>query len=455
MTLATRLFIGILPTIALAITFVGYLAYISATAEIDHVYDAQLISDANTMWVMLNQRLKNFTSDKKSVFPDPDFHMGNQLRFNDDADDDAEAHILRVWKGDKLALMSQKAFPETTPAFREGFSDLLFMGQIWRVYALPIPDTDVTLEVAENTKLRSNLVYKILFNIVIPLIVLVPLIGALTWMIIHNGLKQLRELTWEIRSRGTGNLTQVDIHGLPRDMLPLKNSLNQLLSELERSLKAERHFTDLAAHQLRTPQSSMKLLIQMIGAADTEEERLQLIDKLSQSSERAIHVIEQILRLTRVRQQSLHIENFIIQDMIDSIVADFGINLSIKKITVENNNNKRSVLWIDRFLLELIITNILDNAIKYCPNGGRIKIEICDKKKSHWKVSITDTGPGIPVQQHRTVFLPFNRLDAKKAPGSGLGMTIVADAAARLGIIVELSTPLSGVGLQVDLLIPR
>lgn len=455
MTLAARLLLRILPTIALAILVVGYLAYRSATAEIDHVYDAQLISDANTMWTMLSQKIQGETSNAPIVLPDLDFRMGDQLRFNDAADDAATAHMFRAWKNGRLAVTSRQAMPANISVLPAGFSTRSFEGQVWRIYALPIPDTEIVLEVAEKLTLRSDLIYEILGNIVLPLIVLLPLIGILTWMVIRNGLKQLRKLSREIRQRGTRNLSPVEVDGLPKDVAPLKYSINQLLLDLERSLSAERHFTDLAAHQLRTPQSSIKLLLQMLKSAENEKEREHLADQLLLSNERSIHVIEQILRLTRVRQQTLQVEDVVLQDMIDTIVADFGIILSARRFIVDNPGTLRSVVRTDRILLGLIITNVLDNAIKYSPDGGRLKINISDEENATWKVSISDTGPGIPVEQRESVFRPFNRLDVVVRPGTGLGLAIVADAAVRLDVRINLSTPAWGTGLQVDLFIPK
>jgi len=111
-----------------------------------------------------------------------------------------------------------------------------------------------------------------MLNLFFPLLVLVPIIGFLMWIGINSSLRTIHDLVRQIRTRSPDDLSAIPTDPLSRDLLPLGRSINQLLGKLGHSLTLERRFSDLAAHQLRTPQASVKLLLQMLRDADDEAE---------------------------------------------------------------------------------------------------------------------------------------------------------------------------------------
>lgn len=453
MTLTQRLFLRILPTLIIAIAVVGFFAYRSATREIDNIYDAQLINDANVLWSLMQHPLTRPDTKPTIQVPDLDFNMDNQLALNEDADDYADAHSFRAWKGEVLAFASSNAFPAGLDRFRAGFSDTLYNGARWRIYSLPIPDTDISIEVAEEINLREGLVENILLNLAFPLVVLIPVIAVIIWFAINNGLINMRELVSQIRMRTPDDLSIIATNGLPRDLAPLVHSLNNLLRKLGRSLTMERRFSDLAAHQLRTPQAGIKLLLQLFDRADSEDERRALLQDLVVSNERAMHLIEQLLRLARVSHQPLQLEPLPLREVAAASLADFGVLLNSRGFDVELTGAADASVLTDRALLRVMIDNLLDNAIKYSPDAGKIEVRI-EPSPRGWRFSIMDSGPGIPPEQQDTAFQRFNRLDASVSEGAGLGLPIVADIGNRLEIGITLGIPGWGRGLRVDLDIP-
>lgn len=451
MTLSERLFLRILPTLIITILLVGMLAYVSATREIKNIYDAELINDANTLWVLLKKPLARERHRPTIQVPDLDFNMDNQLALNEDADDYADAHAFRVWKEGELLMVSSNSFSPSVPPFRTGFSDFSTSKDVWRVYTLPIPNTDIVIEVAEKQDLRESLVEKIIFNLSIPLIVLVPVIAVLVWLFITNGLSHIRDLVRQIRSRTPDDLSEIATRGLPRDLVPLVHSLNQFLEKLRVSLTLERRFSDLAAHQLRTPQAGIKLLLQLLERADSEAERQALIGDLVASNERAMHLIEQMLNLARVSHQPMSLEDTNLFDFCATSLASFGPLLNDRGFQVALVGDETLTLPTDMLLLRMMIDNIIDNAMKYSPDGGRIDVEVSylDERLC---ISVSDSGPGIPVEHRQAVFQQFHRLDTLDQKGTGLGLAIVAAIATRLSIEIELRKPAWGQGLRVDLL---
>ena len=453
MTLSQRLFWRILPTLMATILIVGALAYRSATREIENIYDAELINDANTLWILLKGHLENNAFPVPAEVPDIDFSMGNQLALNQDADDYADAHAFRSWKGGVLAMVSSNSFPASVPPFSVGFADYIHANEKWRVYSLSIAQTGIIVEVAEKVALRKGLVGNILLDIALPLLVLVPVIAFLAWLVINNGLSHIRGLVRQIRSRTPDDLSILATNNMPSDLLPLVRSLNQFMQKLDTSLTLERRFADLAAHQLRTPQAGIKLLLQMLENATDEEERRQLMKDLVASNERAMHLIAQLLHLARVSHQPLRLEMVNLYEIAAASLADVGVILGNRGFDVELVGNDVAQVKADRLLLRLLIDNLIDNAVKYSPDGGEIRMEIAPAGDD-WRLTIDDRGPGIPEDQREAVFLKFHQASATYQGGAGLGLSIVAEIAKRLNIQIGLSTPSWGHGLRVELVLP-
>lgn len=453
-TLTRKLFFRIAPTILITIAVIGAFAFRSATREINNIYDAQLINDANVLWTLLEREVQKPGIHKSKQVNDIDLAMGNQLAINEDADDYADAHMFRAWKEGEIRVFSSTAFPKTIPEQPAGFTDLTYKGEAWRVYSLPIPQTTIVVEIGEKQALRRTLVSNILLNLSFPLLVLFPLIAVLIWFGIKNGLSTIHGLVRQIRSRSPDDLSVIPLDTLPRDLSPLGRSINQLLDKLDRSLTAERRFADHAAHQLRTPQASLKLLLQMLAKAESEQERKIIVGDLVASNEKAMHLIEQLLRAARVSHQPMQLKSVSLYNAVASVIAEFGSIIHQKKLDVSLHGDESAQVNADEPLLRLMIANLVDNAIKYSPVGGAIEASITPKNES-WLLSISDSGPGIGAQHREAVFQRFYRVDTPHAEGSGLGLAIVADIIDRFSATIALNAAGSGRGLSVDVLMPR
>ncbi|MDQ0559214.1 two-component system OmpR family sensor kinase/two-component system sensor histidine kinase QseC [Rhizobium mesoamericanum] len=453
-TLTRKLFLRIAPVVVVTILVVGAFAFKSATREINNIYDAQLINDANVLWGLLHNRLQHWPEHTPQQVDDIDFNMDNQLAFNEDADDYADAHMFRAWVDGKIIFYSSTAFLSDVPYQKAGFSDLSYRGENWRLYSLPIPASGIVMEVGEKMSLRQTLVSNILLNLFFPLLVLVPVIGFLIWLGIHNGLRTIHGLVHQIRIRSPDDLSAIAVKDLPRDLLPLGRSINQLLEKLGRSLTLERRFSDLAAHQLRTPQASVKLLLQMLASTDNQQEQKAIISDLVTSNNRATHLIEQLLRLARVSHHPLNPIPVPLYHMLASMLADFGKIINSRNLDVSLEGPESAQTRTDESLLQMMISNLLDNAIKYTPVSGKIEV-VLSSESAFWLISISDSGPGIPPEEREAVFNRFYRLDTLNAEGAGLGLAIVADTADRLAASVKLSAPSYGSGLRVELRLPK
>ncbi|WP_421445917.1 sensor histidine kinase [Agrobacterium tumefaciens] len=452
-TLARKLYLRIVPVIAVAIVVIGVFAFNSATREIDNIYDAQLINDANVLWGLLRHRLEDPSRKGPHQIDDIDLNMDNQLALNEDADDYADAHMFRGWVDGRIVIYSSTAFLADVPTRAVGFSNLSYKGEGWRVYSLAIPNTTIVLEVGQKDALRATLVNNILLNLSFPLLILLPIIGFLIWIGINSSLRTIHDLVRQIRTRSPDDLSAIPIERLSRDLVPLGRSINQLLGKLGHSLTLERRFSDLAAHQLRTPQASVKLLLQMLRSADSEAERQQLVAALVESNDRASYLIEQLLRLARVSHHPLRVEKVPLYHLTASVLAEFGTLIHNRNLDVSLEGDEDLEVETDGSLLRTIISNLIDNAVKYSFVGGRVAVFVT-KETSFCRLSISDTGPGIPLEEQATVFKRFYRIDTLHTEGAGLGLAIVADIGERLDVKIKMAKPDWGNGLKIDLHIP-
>lgn len=448
-TLSRTLFWRITPTIIVTIAVIGGFAFLSTTREIDSMYDAQLLNNANVLWSLLEDEFREEGADTPKKIQDIELDLPTTLMANDDADEYANARMFRIWRSDKVMMFADTSLPDSVPQQPAGFSYVTYEHESWRIFSLPIAKTPFTIEVGEKVSLRDALVENILLDLFGPLLVLIPIVGALVWLGITNGLGTIRSLVEQIRTRSPEDLSAIALEHLPRDLFPLGKSINQLLSKLESSLTAERRFADYAAHQLRTPLTGLKLQLQMLAKADHEDERAGLITDLTLSIDRSTRLIEQLLRAARISHQPITWQTVNLYQATASVLAQMGHIATQKHIDLSLEGHEQALTHADEPMLHLMISNLVENAIKYTPVAGSVHVTIREAE-AHWCLCIIDTGPGIAASERDAVFHRFYRAGNSGHEGVGLGLSIVADILERLSGSITLSTPDSGQGLQVE-----
>ena len=453
-TLTRKLFFRIAPTILVTIAVIGLFAYRSAKREINYVYDAQLINDASVLWALVEDEFHEAGSDETKKLPSIDLDFNNQHAASKEADEYASARMFRIWVSGKIMMFSDTALPATISQQSVGFSEVEYNHETWRIYTQAVPNSAVTIEVGEKRALRNKLVANILLQLSFSLLILVPAVGLLIWLGIKSGLGTIRTLVREIRSRSPDDLSSIPVDDLPRDLSPLGKSINQLLAKLEHSLTAERRFSDHAAHQLRTPLAGLKLQLQMLAKEDDERERMALIGDLTRSTNRATHLVEQLLRAARVSHQPVNMKALPLYHIAASVIAEVAKVAAQKQLDISLEGQEEANVRADELLMKLMIGNLLDNAIKYTPISGKIRISLLPRD-GMWCLTISDTGPGISESEREAVFHRFYRAANPVTDGAGLGLAIVGEIIDRLSATIALKTPENGQGLRVEVLLPK
>jgi len=438
-SITRRLLIGAgLPLIALLIA-IGTVGYNSARFEIDEVYDAQLVTAANFLRYYSTDM---HTPQHTGIEPDvPNLTPGSRLGLAEYT----RWRRFRVWRGGHLILASENGLTTDAP-LPPGYHNIRDAGGTWRFFTLSVPEAQVVIEAGENIKARQELINSIFWGLILPMTLALPLIALVIWRGIVWGLKDLRGFAASVRERSAENLTPIDTQAAPSELQTLATSINGLLQTIAGSLEQERLFTDNAAHELRTPLAAVKTQTEVVAGARTARERAAALAELQKGVDRAARLMDQLLTLARLRHTAWLASELNMRAAVEQAVRDVYLEAETRGTGFNITGDASLAIHANPVLFGIIMRNLLDNAIKYAPEGSDIDIHL-----RPGALELRDRGPGIPEAEREKVFLRFYRLKGTRAPGSGLGLAIVRIAAGQLGCDVELFTPPDGSGLGIRL----
>jgi two-component system sensor histidine kinase QseC len=365
--------------------------------------------------------------------------------------------FFQVWSNDgKLQLDSSNSSSESLVNAQDGFSDREIQKHNWRVYAHRDETTGAKIIVAELYDIRNKLADDITGSNARILLVTYPLFGILVWVIIGLALRSITRVTNEISNRASTYLEPVDANNIPIEIKPLVIELNQLFIRLKLAFERNKRFAADAAHELRTPLAALKTQAQVALKADKQEDRSKALIKVLQGVDRSSHMVAQLLTLSRLGQEEglSDIRPVDLHKLASEVLAYLVPVALEKNIEIELAPPPHSpLLFGNEIILSVLIRNIVDNAIRYTPRGGEVKVRIFnDVQKIILRV--TDSGPGIPLELRERVFERFFRILGTTASGSGLGLAIVHQITELHHGQISLGVPQNGIGLQFDVVFP-
>lgn len=363
-------------------------------------------------------------------------------------------YYFQLWnnKG-KLLLSSTNPRDLNLAKVPEGFSDLYFPnGTRWRVFRIFDPDDKVNYIVGEQYTVRDELLHKIALNNVYIMLVCLPISMLLIWIIVGTGFKSLRRITDDIRDRVPSYLQPVDIQEIPIEIRPLIQELNNLFGRLQEAFEREKRFASDAAHELRTPLAAMKTQIQIALKSSMPLEREALLTDMIPIVDRITHIVQQLLVLSRLVPEAASvydISDINLSKTVANVIAELVPLALTKNIDIGLEAPSSALIKGNLTSISMLIRNLVENAINYTPEKGKVHVEIIDDSQ-HIIFKITDTGQGIPKALRERVFERFYRIIGNDAPGSGLGLSIVRQIADIHHATVTLSAPKIGTGLIVE-----
>jgi two-component system OmpR family sensor kinase len=361
--------------------------------------------------------------------------------------------VTQIWDRDGvLVYWSQPGMGLPVPA-TEGYSTIRHDGRDWRVYTL-VQGTHA-LQVAQAQDERAAIATQTALRTLVPFLALIPFFGVLIWVGVGRGLEPLDAMSKAVSTRRPNALAPLPERALPDELQPLAASLNGLLERLSDALASQRRFTADAAHELRTPLAALKLQVDLARRTSEPREIAAALDDLEAGVARASHVVEQLMTLARVEPEAMaqtRTQCDLVALAKEAIVARAALAAN-KSIDLGLARETPAVVDGDPASLGVLLSNLIDNALRYTPRGGRIDVSV-ERDDRGVTLSVADTGPGIPADARERVFDRFYRGEASGETGSGLGLSIVKRVADAHQATIALDAPPQGTGLVVRVRFP-
>ncbi|HEY5762493.1 MAG TPA: sensor histidine kinase N-terminal domain-containing protein [Rhodocyclaceae bacterium] len=353
-------------------------------------------------------------------------------------------------------ILSQPDEPGTTH-----FRDAVIKGRDVRVAYQYLADPSITrdrwvlVEVAETLEKRNQLTNRIVASVILPQFIIIPLAIVLVWFGLSQGLKPLTRLRRRIERRPANDLSEIKSLGVPEEIGPLIAAFNAMIARMQKNVAAQHRFIADAAHQLRTPLAGLKAQAQAARREPDPAVIERALENLVAGVDRANRLVTQMLSLARAGggDQALPMEDVTLDSLIRDIAAEWTPRMLDKGMDFGFETNAVAVVTGNAFLLREMFNNLLDNALRYTPDGGRITARVT-LHGDFVIVEIEDSGIGIPELDAEQVFEPFYRADNAGPEGSGLGLAIVREIALLHRADVSLRPVAEGGGTVARVVFP-
>jgi two-component system sensor histidine kinase QseC len=369
----------------------------------------------------------------------------------------SERLAFQVWTADrKLVQRSKNSSPDPITELKEGYRDENFEGYRWRVLSQFDADASLWLMVAERIDIRIDLADNIVLRALLPIIISLPLIAAIVWLVVGNGLSLIGKLAKELREKRADDLTRLGTANPPVELVPVVDAINGLLHRLDASIKRERRFSSDAAHELRTPISALKVHVHNLRKQFPDNnEDLRVLDR---DLGRLSHLIEQIMVLYRTSPEHYQasMRSINLSDLARSVIAELYSDVDARGQTISLSGTSQTIIG-DEDSLRIMLANLIQNASKYSPEGASITVSVDKEELGIW-LGVKDTGPGIPLTEINQVFDRFRRVGGDRhgsaVDGCGLGLSIVKHIASLHQANISLQNNEDGPGLTVSVFFP-
>ncbi|MBD8563901.1 sensor histidine kinase N-terminal domain-containing protein [Oxalobacteraceae sp. CFBP 8763] len=350
--------------------------------------------------------------------------------------------VVQMWSPDGAQMFHSVSRARLPQRAVLGFSNVRANSTTYRVFS--IQTSNQTVQVAQDLAVRRNMAGNLALRTLGPIAVMMPILMLVVWWVVSGSLQPVARVRSQVASRQADDLSPVSDTGLPDEVRPLVQELNLLFGRVRTAFEAQQNFVADAAHELRTPLAALRLQAQSLDRADTPEARQVAVGRLTAGIDRATRLVEQLLILAR--QEATAAEGSAAKtrpvDLADlarrtaadmaSVAAAKGVDLGLQQADPASVDGQPDAL-------QILLRNLVDNAVKYTPGGGTVDISVLSGAGTV-AVQVEDSGPGIPPDERERVFDRFYRVAGSEAAGSGLGLAIIKAIAERHGAVLTLGS---------------
>lgn len=391
-----------------------------------------------------DRRLRNIALSVPETVKDADLRSIN-IKLTHGRDD----FVLLIWHGGRQVYRSHEDV-DLARVTRPGFSMQTWRGEGWITYGRMAGP--LTIQVAQSLDAREALAGERALHVIVPLLMLLPLAVLIIPVGVRRGLAPLTRMSQDLRLRDWHSLEPMGGGVQVAELVPLTQALDLLLERLGKAAQAQQAFIADASHELRTPLAALHILAGMLDEAPEGPSRQAALASLREGIARATRLSQQLLTTSRLdADHAAKREDAVsLRALVEEAIIALSPFASSKAMDLVLTTALDASLRANRVELSLLVVNLIENAIRYTPVGGRVAVSLATDPAA---LIVEDSGPGIAPDERDRVFDRFYRCCASEATGidssgSGLGLAIVAEVARRHHATVTLEDSVLG-GLRV------
>ncbi|MFT3736124.1 MAG: ATP-binding protein [Rhodocyclaceae bacterium] len=421
-SIRTRLLQLLGAAVFLATTVQAIVAYHVALNEVDTISDYHMQQSA---YSLRHNELRSVSRREGAPAEDPDFSL----------------------------VISPLPTATAVEPHPNGFSTRQIGNKTFRVFS--VPTGSMLIEAFHDMEIRRHNARVLAFRTILPILLLGPILMLMVWWTVSRALRPVHNARHEIAKREAGDLRPLPTDAVPIELLPFVQEINALFRRVSDAFAAQQNFVADAAHELRSPLTALRLQVQALQRTTDAEQHKLASARLLSGIDRTSRLVEQMLTLAREEASASDGETCALPQVVRLALSDvlpraqerdLDITASLSDDVPDDALMIRAGIEVMRRMLR----NLLENAVKYTPTGGRIHITL-QKDAGQCALNIEDSGPGIPEAERNQAFERFHRGSGHDVEGSGLGLAIVQAIASRHAVQLALDQSPELGGLRVTL----
>jgi two-component system OmpR family sensor kinase len=432
-SLRSKLLVWLLGAVVLVGALGAWASYRNALAEANAFFDSHLRETA----LLLRDQSYGFPGTPvPPEVPDYDF-------------------VVQVWTIDGVRIYLSRPHTVLPGLTTLGLSTSETPNGRWRVFGVEARGR--VIQVAQPMTVREQRAAHLALRTVLPFLALIPALALLIVWIVGRSVAPVRRFADMLRRRPSDAPGPLPDAGLPDEVRPLVSGMNDLLARLQESVERERAFIADAAHELRTPLTALDLQVQALREAPSGPDRDEAVQRLKEGVARATRLVEQLLALAREERAGARPRSPVeLADLVREVMEEMLPLADARNVDLGAVRTDAARVQGDHDALRAMVRNLLDNAIRHVPAGGRVDIAVERAEPASSRVSlvVTDDGPGIPLDERERVFDRFYRVPGSSTGGSGIGLALVRSIARHHGGEVHLGDGPGGRGLRATVDLP-
>ena len=334
-------------------------------------------------------------------------------------------------------------------------------GATWRIVRQRQPTVlgEVVVAVADGSDPRQQWARSILFKVLLPNLVLIAAAAFAVGWAVERALKPLLALKEAVERRSPRDLSGIDEESSPEEVRPLVHSLNRLFGLVNAQAESQRRFVADAAHQLRTPLAGLQAQVEAWAQAASARPTLELpsdqVHKLRGATRRTSQLANQLLALSRADARGMHsqpTQRVDLKALCENLLEAHLDAATARRIDLGLDVEPAQVM-AHEWLLRELLSNLVDNAVKYTDEGGAVTIR-CGRRAGVAFIEVEDDGPGVSAAEMPRILERFYRVQGTQGEGNGLGLAIAEEIARVHQSHLQLQPGAGGRGLRVALTLP-